>query len=110
MNMPRRTSAVPKQVVGDDPDSNPKTRNKPRSSKALQLGRVPPKWAFRVNLALAITEARLAKGLTQAELAKLADTRQNRISELESLRGNPRISTVQKVAEVLGLDLRLVEK
>jgi predicted transcriptional regulator len=48
------------------------------------------------------------KEWTQKELARRADTTQARISELESLRGDPQMWTVEQVARVLGLELQLV--
>lgn len=62
----------------------------------------------RANVARAILHGRLALGLTQMQLARLADTRQSRVSELESMLGDPRLSTVNRVARSLNLvvDLR----
>lgn len=53
----------------------------------------------------AILEARKNKGLTQAKLAKKMDTTQSAIARVESNRGNPTISFMQKLADAL--DMRL---
>ncbi len=52
-----------------------------------------------------IIEKRMAKGLTQAQLAKKIGTKQSAIARLESGSYNPSISFLQKVAH--GLNGRL---
>lgn len=61
----------------------------------------------RVAIAKAIIGARLQRGWTQLQLADAAGTKQSRISELESIKGNPTLETVDRVASVLGLQLSL---
>ncbi len=61
----------------------------------------------RVAIAKAIIEARLRKNWTQDQLAQAAGTKQSRISELESARGNPTLETIERVALVLDLELSL---
>jgi transcriptional regulator with XRE-family HTH domain len=61
----------------------------------------------RVAIAKAIIEARLRKGWTQLQLAETAGTKQSRISELESIKGNPTLETIERVARVLDLELSL---
>lgn len=53
-----------------------------------------------------IIRARLEKGLTQAQLAKKARTKQSAISRFEQGNTNPTLSFLQKVAEAL--DSKLV--
>ena len=53
----------------------------------------------------AVIAARIAKDMTQAELAERADTKQSNISRLESGNYNPSIGFLQKIAEAL--DMRL---
>lgn len=61
----------------------------------------------RVAIAKAIIEARLQKNWTQLQLAEAAGTKQSRISELEGIRGNPTLETIDRVAGVLELELSL---
>lgn len=61
----------------------------------------------RTTIAKAIIEARLRKNWTQHQLAEAAGTKQSRISELESARGNPTLETIERVARVLELELSL---
>ena len=49
-----------------------------------------------------LKEARLAAGLTQAELAARLGTSQSEIARLESRRANPRVSTLQRAIEATG--------
>lgn len=62
----------------------------------------------RHEIALAVALARHDKGWSQQELAKSAGTKQSRISEIENAKGNPRLSTLEKVTEALGLEIKLV--
>ena len=57
-----------------------------------------------------LIRARLDKGLTQGEVAELAGVSRAVVMLLEGAIGNPRVSTVNKVAKVLGLRLALVDK
>jgi len=59
------------------------------------------------RLAAALIRLRLAKGLTQEELAKLLNTKQESIARLESGSSLPALSTVKKVADVLDADLEI---
>ncbi len=49
-----------------------------------------------------IRQMRLAKGMTQAELAKSLHTTKSAISRLENQSESMRLSTIEKVAEVFG--------
>lgn len=60
------------------------------------------------QLARQLIEARLAKNLTQEELAKKAGVNQATIARLESGMSNPTMATVSRVASALGKELRLV--
>ena len=50
-----------------------------------------------------LREARLRRMLTQAELAELAGTTEATVNRLEQGLQRPRISTVRKLAEALGV-------
>ncbi len=60
------------------------------------------------RLASSLIEARLNKNLTQEELAKKAGVTQNTITRLESGVNNPTFATVNRVANALGKELKLV--
>jgi len=59
------------------------------------------------KLAAAVIRLRLARGLTQAELADLLNTKQESIARLESGNSLPSLSTVRKVADALDADLEI---
>jgi transcriptional regulator with XRE-family HTH domain len=52
---------------------------------------------------------RLAKGMTQAQLAKQTNTPSTHLCKLET-KGNPRLSTLVKILDVLGYEVRAVKK
>jgi len=51
--------------------------------------------------------ARLEQNMTQAELAKRADTKQSNISRFESGNYNPSVEFLQKIARALGKSLEI---
>ncbi len=59
------------------------------------------------KLASALIRLRLAKGLTQEQLAKLLNTKQESIARLESGGALPSLSTVKKVADALDAELEI---
>jgi transcriptional regulator with XRE-family HTH domain len=59
------------------------------------------------KLASALIQLRLAKGLTQEQLAKLLNTKQESIARLESGSSLPSLSTVKKVADTLDAKLEI---
>lgn len=64
----------------------------------------------RINVARAVLSTRTARRLTQAQLAQLVGTKQARISEVESLEGNVRFDTLDRIARALGLEVRLTPR
>lgn len=60
------------------------------------------------RLARSLIEARLKQKLTQQELAEKAGVTQNTITRLESGTTNPTVATLNRVANALGKELRLV--
>ncbi len=54
------------------------------------------------NLAAKLLELRQKRGLSQYQLAKLADIPRSTITVMESGSANPSVMTLQKIAEVLG--------
>ncbi len=59
------------------------------------------------KLATALIRLRLAKGLTQEQLAKLLNTKQESIARLESGSSLPSLSTVRKVANALDAEVEI---
>ena len=59
------------------------------------------------RLASALIRLRLAKGLTQAQLAALLNTKQESIARLESGGSLPSLSTVKRVADALDAELEI---
>lgn len=60
------------------------------------------------KIAESMIRARLAKKLTQEQLAKKAGVTQNTITRLESGTNNPTVATISRVARALGKELKLV--
>ena len=60
-------------------------------------------YKFAVNL----IRLRLTKGLTQEDLAKMLNTKQESIARLENGGSLPSLSTMKKIANVLGADLEI---
>ena len=59
------------------------------------------------KLASALIRLRLEKGLTQEQLAKLLNTKQESIARLESGSSLPSLSTVRKVADALDAEVEI---
>jgi transcriptional regulator with XRE-family HTH domain len=59
------------------------------------------------RLASAMIRLRLAKGLTQAQLAALLNTKQESIARMESGSSLPSLSTVRRVADALDAELEI---
>lgn len=63
----------------------------------------------KLRLAYQVRNARIRKGLTQRELAKLAGVTQQMISRIENATApNLYLGTVMKVARALGFDIGLI--
>ena len=59
------------------------------------------------KFALTLIRLRLAKGLTQEDLARMLNTKQESIARLESGGSLPSLSTMKKIANVLGAELEI---
>lgn len=57
-----------------------------------------------------IRERRKELKINQAKLAQLSGIGLNSLSRLESGKGNPTLGSLQKIAEVLGFELKFVIK
>lgn len=65
---------------------------------------------YKVEFAKMIKQRRKVLNIDQKELARLAGVHYNTLLQLESGSGNPTLEVLHKVAEVLGLELKLVIK
>lgn len=61
----------------------------------------------RNNIAETLKKRRIRLQVTQEALALLTDVSLRTIKQLETGKGNPTLETIQKLADVLGLELRL---
>ena len=59
------------------------------------------------QLARELIKKRLEKGLSQRELANLAQTSQAKISQLESMKANPSLSFLKKLATALNMRVEI---
>jgi len=59
------------------------------------------------QLVRSLIQQRIAKGMTQAELAKRVGTRQSAIARLESGRDNPSLRFLKRVAKALDAKLEV---
>lgn len=62
------------------------------------------------SIGIAIRERRKELGITQPHLAELAGVSTNTLYKLERGQGNPTLEVLNKLAEVLGMELKLVVK
>lgn len=62
------------------------------------------------TIATSIKNRRKELGITQPHLAELAGISTNTLYKLERGQGNPSLNVLEKLALVLGMDLRLVVK
>jgi transcriptional regulator with XRE-family HTH domain len=69
----------------------------------MEYENLETEYKFAVNL----IRLRLAKGLTQEDLAKMLNTKQESIARLENGGSMPSLSTMKKIANVLGADLEI---
>lgn len=58
------------------------------------------------EIAESIINARIKMGITQKELAKKLKTKQSGIARLESGRNYPSFKTLEKIAEILGVNIK----
>jgi transcriptional regulator with XRE-family HTH domain len=59
---------------------------------------------------LALKERRIALAITQEQLAALSNIGLRTIKEIESGKGNPTFATLSKIADVLGMEIKLEVK
>lgn len=66
-----------------------------------------PRGRQRPAVAAQILSLRKTKGLSQRELAKRSHTSYTHISRLETGVNNPSVETLERVAEAMGMQLRI---
>lgn len=71
---------------------------------------VRPAFEQAYDLAMALIEMRERQGLTQTQLADRCGVNQADISRIERGSTSPTTRTLQKIADALGADVRLVER
>jgi len=59
------------------------------------------------EIARALIKVRIEKGLTQAEVARLMNTKQSVISRVENARTTPSLAFLKRLAEVLNASLKV---
>ena len=69
-------------------------------SRGNHIGKVDP--AIKLIVGQAIAEARNEKGMSQRDLASETGIMQAEISKIEQGKGNPTLTTLQKIAKSLG--------
>lgn len=107
--------AMNRHVVGNDAprrgistnDRSARIRSNPVRAAAIVKGRQRlAKVADQRNPGFRpLSSLRLAAGLSQTELADKMDMKQPNIARLEKKPGDPSLSTLQKLATVLGVDI-----
>jgi HTH-type transcriptional regulator/antitoxin HipB len=88
---------------GEAPPRPPRRTPRPTRGASLLWVEVPAKLAVKLYLRWARQEA----GLTQAELAERAGVSQPMVAKLERPDYNPTLDTLEKVAQALGVKLRI---
>ena len=61
----------------------------------------------QANLIQRLKDRREELGVTQEQLAELAAVALRTVKELDAGKGNPTVSTIIKLADVLGMELKL---
>jgi transcriptional regulator with XRE-family HTH domain len=75
----------------------------PRLRGNIEVDEASKRLATRFDLARQVIRARAILGWTQADLAKAANTKQSRVSEIESAKGNPTLETIERILNALNL-------
>jgi transcriptional regulator with XRE-family HTH domain len=61
----------------------------------------------RAAIAEAVRRARDERGMTQFEVAVLAETRTSTVCQVEKAKGNPTLETLDKITSALGLTITI---
>lgn len=80
----------------------------PEAAESIAKGRQWVAKTFYKSESPSIAQLRLQKGWSQAELARRAGTSQPHIARLELGTVDPQVSTVKKLAKVLGVSVAII--
>ncbi len=75
--------------------------------KEKQVAKEYERLAPRYRVVSEIIAARLKKGITQEQLANKIGTKQSAIARLESGNVNPSLALLEKIASVMGYELKV---
>lgn len=64
----------------------------------------------RVHLGRMLADARTQRHLTQSELSQVSGVQQAEISKIEGGRGNPTLTTLERLSQQLGVRLALISE
>ncbi len=63
-----------------------------------------------IDISKIIKQRRKVLGITQEELADMADVGLRTLKSIEKGKGNPTVDTIAKLADILGMELKLLIK
>lgn len=63
-----------------------------------------------MNISNIIKDYRKRLGVSQADLAEIAEVSLATVKDLERGKGNPSLSTLEKITDTLGLEIRILPK
>lgn len=63
-----------------------------------------------MDIGVVIKQHRATLGISQTDLAEISEVSLATIKDIERGKGNPSLSTIEKIADTLGLELRLEQK
>lgn len=58
-----------------------------------------------MDISKTIKERRVALGISQVDLAEIAEVGIATVKDIERRKGNPSLSTLEKIADVLGMEI-----
>lgn len=94
--------------AGSAKDRRARLSANPQRAAALQRARQKISREIDANSIFSITKLRLNAGLSQAELANMMGTQQPAIARLEKGVSEPKLSTMEKLAEIFGVSVEEV--
>ena len=63
-----------------------------------------------MDVAKIIKESRGRLGISQVDLAEIAEVSLATVKDLERGKGNPSLSTLEKIADTLGMEIKMEQK
>lgn len=108
MDIPQYTVTTETEDSSGASDRRARLSANPKRAAALQRARQRISREINDDSIFSIAKLRLNAGLSQAELAKIMDTQQPAIARMEKGAVEPKLSTMEKLAEVLGVSVEVV--